>query len=722
MKDIQYKLEGLTCANCAGKIERRMTQVEGFEDVSLNFTTQTLSFKAKETDYLGFIQREVDAIEDGVTVQLKGDHIHHHMNDVLHDHSHDHHHGHDHDHGHDHSHGHSHGEGGPAIWIRLGIGAVLFATGLIMHLAPMIELVIFLAAYVIIGGDVLLRAVKNIFKGHVFDENFLMAVATVGAFAIGEYPEGVTVMLFYQIGELFQDMAVQKSRASIESLMDIRPDVAWIKRNNELVSVAAASVDVSTHIFVKPGERIPLDGTVVSGKSMLDTSALTGESVPRSANEGDEVLSGSVNKSGLLEIEVKKSFGESTVSKILDMVENATNKKAETEKFISKFARYYTPVVVYLALALAIIPPLVISGATFADWIQRALIFLVVSCPCALVISIPLGFFGGIGGASRHGILIKGSNYLEALKSVDTVVFDKTGTLTKGVFEVEFIKSVTGDEARLLKLAAYVESHSNHPIAKSVIRAYKEQVPVDGVTELEEVPGKGLTGVVEGNKILVGNSKLMDEYKVAYTKPATVGTVVHVAKGDTYLGHLIIADEIKEDSKAAILALKKAGVKKVVMLTGDHKDVADAVAKEIGIDEVYSELLPHEKVEKLEEILEAKTSGKTAFVGDGINDAPVLARADVGFAMGGVGSDAAIEAADVVLMTDEPSKLADSLRIARRTNGIVWQNIAFAMGVKGLVLILGAGGLATMWEAVFADVGVALIAIINAMRIIRKPL
>jgi Cd2+/Zn2+-exporting ATPase len=704
----QYKLEGLTCANCAGKIEKRMTEIEGFEDVSLNFTTQTLTFKAVDEDYQKMIQSEVNAIEDGVTVYHKHAHIHHYVDEAIHEHHHD--------------HGHSHGEdSGIGIWIRLGIGGSLFAAGLLMTLDPTMELLVFLVAYLTVGGDVLLRAVKNIMRGHVFDENFLMSVATIGAFAIGEYPEGVTVMLFYQIGELFQDMAVKQSRASIESLMDIRPDVAWIKRDGQLTSVAAASVEVGETIVVKPGERIPLDGGVTSGNTMLDTSALTGESVPRSAGEGDDVLSGSVNQTGLIEIKVSKAFGDSTVSKILDMVENATNKKAETEKFITKFARYYTPAVVYMALALAIIPPLLIEGATFSSWIHRALIFLVVSCPCALVISIPLGFFGGIGGASRHGILIKGSNYLEALKSVETVVFDKTGTLTKGVFQVKDIHPVVGTESTLIQKAAMVECHSNHPIAKSILKAYGKTVTLDAVSDLDEVAGKGLVGMVKGKRIAAGNLKLMASVGVEAEEVNQAGTVVYLAEEGVYLGYILIADEVKSDSKSAIKALKSMGVKEVVMLTGDHRAVADAVAAEIGIDQVHSELLPHEKVEKLEEILE-RTSGKTVFVGDGINDAPVLARADIGVAMGGVGSDAAIEAADVVLMTDEPSKLVDSLKVAKRTNRIVWQNIAFAMGVKGLVLILGAGGLATMWEAVFADVGVALIAIVNAMRIIRKPI
>jgi len=695
MERKQYKLDGLTCANCAGKIEERIAGLEGFDDVVLNFTTQTLSFKAEKNDYQSFLQSEIDAIEDGVVVSDKASKYEEDK--------------------------HSHGID-PAIWWRLGIGGLLFVIGLVMSLPWQYELGIFLSAYIIIGGDVLLRAGRNILKGNVFDENFLMAIATIGAFAIGEYPEGVTVMLFYQVGELFQEMAVQRSRQSIASLMDIRPDVAWVKDGSAMRSVAAASIEIGDSIYVKPGERIPLDGEIIMGQSMLDTSALTGEAVPRSCGIGDSVLSGVVNQSSLIEVRVSKLFGESTVAKILDLVENATNKKADTEKFITKFARYYTPVVVYLALGLAILPPLLIEGATFSDWLHRALIFLVVSCPCALVISIPLGFFGGIGGASKHGILIKGSNYLEALKSVDTIIFDKTGTLTKGVFKLTEINPVNVSAEELVETAAIVESQSNHPIAKSIMTAYGKDVGLEEVSDLEEVPGKGLRGIVAGHEVLVGNHKLMTTYKINYSPGTSVGTTVHVAKAGHYIGHLIISDEIKGDSASAIRALKALGIKKTVMLTGDHRAVGEAVAEALGIDEVYSELLPQEKLAHLETILSRQTKGKTIFVGDGINDAPVLARADIGVAMGGIGSDAAIEAADIVLMTDEPSKLVDALKVAQRTNAIVWQNIAFAMGVKLIVLILGAGGLATMWEAVFADVGVALLAILNAMRIIRKPI
>ncbi len=721
--DQVYKLEGLCCPNCAMKIEKRMEEIQGFDDVSLNFATQTLTFVSdkKHHNYTELIQHEVNGIEDGVVVQLKvKDHIHHHVDEAIHDHD-----GQDNDYGHDHGHSHGAGEVKLTTWLRLGIGAVLFVMGIAVALPATVALVVYLVGYLIIGGDVLLRAAKNIKRGKVFDENFLMAVATIGAFAIREYPEAVAVMLFYQIGELFQDIAVSKSRASIASLMDIRPDVAWLKVDGDIKQVAAASVDVGDIICVKPGERIPLDGVVVGGKSLIDTSALTGESVPRSIGIDDTALSGAVNQSAVIDIKTTKLYGDSTVARILDLVENATNKKAETEKFITKFARYYTPAVVYMALALAIIPPIFIEGATFADWIHRALIFLVVSCPCALVISIPLGFFGGIGGASRHGILIKGSNYLEALHDVDTVVFDKTGTLTKGVFKVTEVKtSKSMTESDIINLAAKIEAHSNHPIGKSIVKASTNDVTIEDANDVKELSGRGLVGFVDGREVAVGNSKLMQEYDIEVPEVTAVGTVAYVASEKTYVGYIVISDEVKEDSAGgAIAALKASGIKSIVMLTGDHKSVADVIGSELGIDDIRSELLPHEKVEALETILDNKVKGKTIFVGDGINDAPpVLARADVGVAMGGVGSDAAIEAADVVLMTDEPSKLVDALRVAKRTRNIVWQNIAFAMIVKGIVLILGAGGIATMWEAVFADVGVALIAIINAMRIIKRPL
>lgn len=604
--------------------------------------------------------------------------------------------------------------------MRLAAGAVLFAIALVFDFNNIVELGLFLASYCLVGVEVLVKSLKNIARGRVFDENFLMSIATIGAFAIGEYPEGVSVMLFYQIGELFQDIAVNRSRKSIKDLMDIRSDYANLKQEEGIVQVSPEVVRVGDIILVKPGEKVPLDGKIIDGKSMVDTSALTGESVPREVEAGDEILSGFVNKNGVLTVEVSKEFGESTVSKILDLVENASSKKAPTENFITKFARYYTPAVVFTALALAVAPPLLIPGAALSNWIYRALIFLVVSCPCALVISIPLGFFGGIGGASRNGILIKGSNYLEALNSVDTVVFDKTGTLTKGVFKVTEIKSAAGaTEQEVLEYAAYAESYSNHPIAVSIVKAFGKEADKNEIEDYEEISGHGIKARVKGRSILAGNSRFMEMEGIQYMSPDAAGTVVHVAADGKYSGYLVISDEIKEDAERAIEGLKASGIRQTVMLTGDLKSVGEKVAEKLGLDRVYSELLPDQKVEKLELIGREKTTkGKLAYVGDGINDAPVLARADVGIAMGGLGSDAAIEAADVVIMTDEPFKLVSAIKIAKRTKSIVWQNIVFAMGIKIIVLFLGAGGLATMWEAVFADVGVAVLAVLNSMRVL----
>ncbi len=604
--------------------------------------------------------------------------------------------------------------------IRLGIGGALFAIGLMVKLGFWGELAIFLTSYFLVGGEVLLKSAKNISKGQVFDENFLMSVATIGAFAIQEFPEGVAVMLFYQIGELFQDIAVDRSRRSIQELMDIRPDYANLIDENETRKVDPEEVNIGDKILVKPGEKVPLDGKVLEGNSMLDTSALTGESVPRELTAGDDILAGFINKNGVLTIEVTKIFGESTVSKILDLVQNASSKKAPTENFITKFARYYTPAVVYTAAALALIPTMVIPGAIFSDWVYRALIFLVVSCPCALVVSIPLGFFGGIGGASKHGILVKGSNYLEALNNVETVVFDKTGTLTKGIFKVTEIKASAGlGEDELLEYAAYAESYSNHPIAVSIIKEYRNEIDQSRIESYEEVTGHGIKAIVSGKEILSGNEKLMEREAIAYEPVETMGPIIYVAIGKQYAGHITISDEVKEDSAKAISELKSMGIRNVVMLTGDKKSVGQRVGAMLGLDEVHAELLPDQKVLKFEELERSKsTKGKLVFVGDGINDAPVLARADIGMAMGGLGSDAAIEAADVVIMTDEPSKIAQAIRLAKHTKKIVWQNIWFSFAVKLFVLVLGAGGLATMWEAVFADVGVALIAVINAMRVL----
>jgi len=601
---------------------------------------------------------------------------------------------------------------------RIITGGILFVLGMVLKTDNnYVEFGIYLAGYVIAGGDIVIRAVKNIFRGQVFDENFLMSVATIGAFIIGEYPEGVAVMLFYQVGELFQSYAVDKSRKSITSLMDIRPDFANVKRGCELIKTDPDEVRPGEIIVVKAGEKIPLDGKIINGNSLLDTSALTGESVPREVLPGSEVLSGCINLNGLITVEVTKEYGDSTVSKILDLVENATSKKAKTENFITKFAKYYTPTVVILAAFISIIPPLVINGASFGDWVYRGLTFLVISCPCALVISIPLGFFGGIGGASKKGILVKGGNYLEALAKTEIVVFDKTGTLTKGVFNVQEIHGSGIENSELLELASYAESYSNHPISISLKNAYGKDIDNARIADVEEIPGHGVRAAVDDKIVLAGNDKLMATMNISYPKKEISGTVVHVAVDDVYAGYIVIADEIKEDSRKAIMELKKTRTHKTVMLTGDSKDVAENTAKKLGIDIVYSELLPDGKVEKLELLLSQKSpQGKLAFVGDGINDAPVLARADIGIAMGGLGSDAAIEAADVVIMTDEPSKIVDAVKISRKTLGIVYQNIFFALTVKLLILILAAVGIASMWGGVIADVGVSVLAILNAMR------
>jgi len=600
---------------------------------------------------------------------------------------------------------------------RIILGGALFVIALLAK--SEFQLVLYLISYIIVGGDVVLKAVKNIFRGQVFDENFLMCIATIGAFIIGEYPEGVAVMLFYQVGEVFQNYAVDQSRKSIVSLMDIRPDYANVKRGSELVKMDPDEVKIDDIIVIKAGERIPLDGVVIDGNSMIDTSALTGESVPRELSVGSEVLSGCININGVLTVRVTKGYEESTVSKILDLVENASSKKSNSENFITKFARYYTPAVVIVAAILAVLPPLLIEGATFSDWVSRALTFLVISCPCALVISVPLSFFGGIGAASKSGVLVKGSNYLEALAETEMVVFDKTGTLTKGVFTVQEINAKGISKEKLLELAAYAENYSNHPISISLKQAYNKKIDESEITDVEEISGHGVRAVVKGKTVYAGNTKLMKKIKVPYYKGEIVGTVVHVAVDDKYAGYIVIADEVKPDAAKAIRELKEADIRQTVMLTGDANSVGMKVAKELALDKAYTELLPAGKVEKVEELLRQKSEkGKLAFVGDGINDAPVLARADIGIAMGGLGSDAAIEAADIVIMTDEPSKIATAMKISKRTLRIVKQNIVFALSVKAVVLLMGAAGIATMWEAVFADVGVSVIAILNATRVL----
>ena len=604
--------------------------------------------------------------------------------------------------------------------VRIAVSAVLLIAAVLVPYQGLWRFALFLPAYFVIGWDVLWRAVRNIAHGQVFDENFLMALATVGAFCTGffgqgEYPEAVFVMLFYQVGELFQSYAVGKSRKSIASLMDIRPDYANVERDGKLLQVDPEEVAVGDTITVKAGEKIPLDGLVLEGSSLVNTSALTGESVPRQVRPGDSVISGCVNQNGLLRVQVTKAFGESTVQKILDLVENASSKKAKAENFITKFARYYTPVVVFCALALAVVPPLFVGDWT--GWVQKALIFLVVSCPCALVISVPLSFFGGIGGASRQGILVKGGNYLEVLADTELVVFDKTGTLTKGVFQVTAIHPEGVSQQELLELAALAESYSDHPISRSLKEAWGKALDTARVGQVEELSGRGVRAQVDGKEVWAGNGKLMEEIGLAYRPSGQVGTVVHVAAEGRYLGYILIADEVKPDAKEAIAALKAQGVKKTVLLTGDAKDVGEAVAQELGLDEVYTQLLPGDKVERVEALLqETSPKGKLAFVGDGINDAPVLSRADIGIAMGALGSDAAIEAADLVLMDDKPSKIAKAMEISKRTLRIVRQNIVFALAVKLLVLMLTPFGLANLWEAVFADVGVMVLAILNASR------
>ncbi|MED1408649.1 MULTISPECIES: heavy metal translocating P-type ATPase [Bacillus] len=695
-----FILEGLDCANCAMKIETKVKEMPTVSEATVDFVSKKLRVEVANKRELEStvqdIKNVVQKLEPDVKVvreEEKG-----------------------------HDHGHDHGDGNVKKMIgRLVVGGILTGIAALAGLPQMITIPLFVLAYLLIGGDIVWRAVRNITRGQLFDENFLMAIATLGAFAIQQYPEAVAVMLFYQVGELFQSIAVNRSRKSITSLMDIRPDYANVKVGNETKQVSPEDVQIGDYIIVKPGEKVPLDGKVVEGTSMMDTSALTGESVPREVEVGNDVLSGFVNQNGVLTIEVTKEFGESTVSKILDLVQNASSKKAPTENFITKFARYYTPVVVITAAIMAFIPPLILEGATFSDWIYRALVFLVISCPCALVVSIPLGFFGGIGGASKSGILVKGSNYLEALNDVKYIVFDKTGTLTKGVFKVTKMEPSEGTTSEeLLEYAAFAEVYSNHPIAQSIRTAYGKSIDENSIEDYSEISGHGTVVKVKGKEIFAGNAKLMRKENITFKQPDTVGTLVHVAVNGKYAGYIVISDEVKEDSKQAIQKLKELGIKKTVMLTGDAKPVGEAVGKELGLDEVHAELLPQQKVEEIEKIAAAKHGKeKVAFVGDGINDTPVLARADVGIAMGGLGSDAAIEAADIVIMTDEPSKIATAVKIAKRTRSIVWQNIIFALGIKGVVLLLGAFGIATMWEAVFSDVGVTLLAVLNAMRVLR---
>ena len=733
-KETILSIVGLDCPNCAAKVERKIGEMPEIMEATIDFLGEKLFITTEEENrnsLIEKIQEVVDKVEEGVIVSERK------IRGMQHSHKHEEHcycsgacgmseNAGEHVHSRSHSHSHSEEDNIKKNVTKFVIGGIIFAGAILAPLPNFMKIVLYLVSYLIIGGEVVLTAIRNIKRGEVFDENFLMTVATVGAFAIKEYPEAVAVMLFYMVGELFQDVAVGNSRKSITALMDIRPDYANVKIGDEIKKVSPEIVGVGELIVVKPGEKVPLDGEIVEGNSTFDTSALTGESLPKEVMVGESVLSGFINKTGLITVKVTKNFSESTVSKILDLVQNASGKKSKTENFITKFARYYTPAVVIVALILAIVPPILLQQP-FSNWVYRALTFLVVSCPCALVISVPLGFFGGIGGASKHGILVKGANYLEALTKIDTVVMDKTGTLTKGIFKVTEINmknnqnTETAGKNELLKYTAYAESFSNHPIAQSIVKEYEEMgnsIDKSKVEKFEELSGYGLKVRVDGKDILAGNAKLMDLEKIAIENEEKLGTVVYVAIDGKYAGNIVIADEIKEDSESAIFGMKKQGIKNIVMLTGDNKKIGENVAKKLGITKVFSELLPTQKVEKLEEIMieNGKNTGKVLFVGDGINDAPVLARADVGVAMGGVGSDAAIEAADVVIMNDEPSKIVTAIEIAKKTKTIVWQNIIFALAVKGIILIMGALGFATMWEAVFGDVGVALIAILNSMR------
>lgn len=692
-------LEGLGCANCAAKIEQKVSELEGVKSASVDFVSKRLTIETFDKNEMPEIIRKssdiVVSIEPDIKVQI-GD-----LSDEADD---------------------ENGFDRIDRWkiARTVFGMILFLIALFFEFTDWIDFGLYLISYLLVGGEVVFKAIRKILKGQIFDEHFLMSVATIGAFAIGQYAEGVAVMLFYQVGDFFQDLSVNKSRKSIRALMNIRPDYANLKTGNQIRTVSPEAVHIGDLIVIRPGEKIPLDGIVVEGKSLIDTSVITGESLPRDIETGHEVYSGSINKNGLFVVQVTKEFGDSTVSKILDLVQNASSKKAPTEKFITKFARIYSPVVFFAALALAIIPPLLIPGATWADWIRRALVFLVIACPCALVVSIPLGFFGGIGGASKQGILFKGSNYLEALNAVDTIVFDKTGTLTKGVFDVTKVFSVKPNgEQQLLKLTAHAEGFSSHPIAQSIIHAYGQEIDCSQLINYNEMAGHGTRVTIEGQEVLAGNARLMSQENILFTEPDEIGTIVHVAVDRQYMGYIVISDQMKDDAAEAIQGLRKIGISQIVMFTGDSKIVGEKIGHQLGLDQVYSELLPDQKVEEFEKLKMLSNSGqKILFVGDGINDAPVLARADIGIAMGGLGSDAAIESADVVIMTDEPSKIVTAIKIARRTRKIVWQNIAFAFIVKGVFLILGAAGLSNMWEAVFADVGVTIAAVFNAMRVL----
>lgn len=725
-KTFKLALLGLDCANCANKIEERVNRLSDVEEATLNFSTSRLTVSINDPqvklEVIEEIKKIVEQLEPDVTV------IENNSGEVLNqnqccqgDCS-------RHDEQHLHKHASSHEHIVRELKVieilkeqkNLLLGFVIFLIAVLFPLQQRVEIVLYLMSYLLIGGNVIGAFWRHIKRGEIFDENFLMTVATVGAFCIGEYPEAIAVMLFYEIGELFQSYAVNRSRHSITSLLDIRADHANLVTESSVEEVNPEVVSVGDYIIIKPGERVPLDGEIVEGQCYLDTSALTGESVPRLVSVGDPILSGCINTNALVKVRVTKVAGESTVARILELVENASSKKAQTERFITRFARVYTPIVVLLAILIAIIPPFVFQ-ASFSIWLYRALSFLVVSCPCALVVSIPLGFFAGLGGASKQGVIIKGGNYLEALTHADTVVFDKTGTLTKGVFKVIETHPVNMTEDAFIKFAAYAESQSNHPIAKSIVEAYGHSIDETVISSYEEVAGKGIKAVVNEQQILIGNVTLMKESSLEVLSVNATGTIIHMAVDQVYVGYIVIADEIKETSKAAISKLKKQGASQVIMLTGDQERIAKQVAEELGVDRVYAELLPYQKVEHVEQLLANQAKNKSlVFVGDGMNDAPVLARADVGVAMGAIGSDAAIEAADVVLMEDDPMALVKAIDQAKQTKFILYQNIIFALGVKILVMILIAFGLATMWSAVFADVGVTVLAVINSTRALKS--
>lgn len=701
-ENIVCSIEGLDCANCAAKIEIQLNKADGIEEARVDFLSGklilSLSSLADKNEVLQKTQKIIDKIEPGVKIRE--------LSKAKND-----------DHDHDHEEGVSLHE-----MLRLIVGILIFVGVLFINKSSVFYLPMFIVSYLLIGGEVVFRAFRNILRGKVFDENFLMTIATIGAFTVGEYPEAVAVMLFYQVGELFQDIAVNRSRRSIKKLMSIRPDVAYVKKGNEVQEIKVEEVNVDDIIVIKPGERVPLDGIIIDGDSSLDTKALTGESVPMNVTVGEQILSGCININGLLTVKVTKLASESTVAKVLELVETATSKKAPTENFITKFARVYTPIVTLSAVLLAIIPPLIFQVGTFEEWLYRALIFLVISCPCALVVSIPLGFFGGIGAASKNGILVKGGNYLEALNEIEIAVFDKTGTLTEGSFIVTQINPVIDiSKDELLEKTAYVESFSNHPIALSVVKEYNKSIKQEIVSDIKEVSGHGIKAKVNSDEVLVGNARLMEKENISFEASSALGSILYIAINKKYVGNIVVSDQIKMDSKEAIKLLKTLGVKKTIMLTGDKKSVATSVGKALGLDEIHAELLPEDKLNKVEELLNSKSKrGKLFFVGDGINDTPVLARADIGIAMGGLGADAAIDVADIVIMTDEPLKIVTAVKIASRTRKIVWQNIILALGIKAFFLVLGAFGIATMWEAVIADVGVSLIAILNAMRVLKK--